>query len=217
MSPLRTDTFDLGGLRLTAGEGRRLGLHVPIGTFSLGGESYPVQPEAVPVRLDISRTTGDGYALRLRFEATLAGPCMRCLEPASPSFTVDAREVSQPGVAGVARQHGHAHGSGRGRHGSPGGRSPGGRLPGGRSPGGRSQEEESDDLTSPYVQDGVLDLQGWARDALALSLPANLVCRDDCAGLCPVCGTNLNDAGAEHGHEREPDPRWAALSQLRFE
>ncbi len=49
------------------------------------------------VRLDISRTTGEGYALRLRFDATLSGPCMRCLAPAESALQVDAREVSQPG------------------------------------------------------------------------------------------------------------------------
>jgi len=151
---LRTDTFDLGGLRLSSGEGRRLELYVALDPFSFGGESYPVEPALVPVRLDISRTTGDGYVLRLRFEATVVGPCMRCLEPAAPTFEVDAREVSQPG--------------------------------------------ESDDLTSPYVQDGVLDFRGWARDALALVLPTTLLCRPDCAGLCAECGANLNEAGPDH-------------------
>ena len=42
MSPIRTDTFDLGGLRLTSGEGRRLDLDVRIEPFSLAGEKYPV-------------------------------------------------------------------------------------------------------------------------------------------------------------------------------
>lgn len=187
MSPLRTDTFDLGGLRLTTGEGRRLDLHVAIDPFSLAGETYSVQPDLVPARLDISRTTGDGYALRLRFEASLSGPCMRCLEPAAPAFVVDAREVSQPSDPRL-------HAGGRGR-----------------------PEVENDDLVSPYVEDGVLDLRGWARDALALSVPANLLCREECAGLCPVCGADLNQVDPGHQHEREPDPRWAALSQLRFE
>jgi uncharacterized protein len=193
---MRTDTFDLGGLRLTAGEGRRLDLHVAIESFSLGGERYPVQPELVPVRLDISRTTGDGYALRLRFEATLAGPCMRCLEPAAPSFAVDAREISQPPDP-------RAHGAGRG--------------PGSHGRGRGKRVDGDDELSSPYIEDGVLDLHAWARDALALSVPSNLLCREDCAGLCPVCGVNLNQAGPEHRHERPPDPRWAALSELRFE
>ena len=76
------DSFDLRGLRLTSGEGRRLDLAVRIEPFELGGDTYAVEPDLVPVRLDISRTTGEGYALRLRFDATLRGQCMRCLEPA---------------------------------------------------------------------------------------------------------------------------------------
>jgi uncharacterized protein len=170
---LRTDAFDLGGLRLSSGEGRRLELNIAIEPFSFGGEAYPLQPALVPSRLDISRTTGGGYVLRLRFAATLSGPCMRCLEPAAPTFEVDVREVSQPG--------------------------------------------ETDDLSSPYVQEGTLDLRGWARDALALVLPTTLLCRPDCAGLCPECGANLNEAGPEHVHERRPDARWAKLSEIRFD
>ena len=74
-----------------------------------------------------------------------------------------------------------------------------------------------DELSSPYVQGGDVDLHAWARDALALALPSQIVCRDECAGLCPICGTNLNDAGPGHGHEDAPDPRWAKLNELRFE
>jgi uncharacterized protein len=81
-----------------------------------------------------------------------------------------------------------------------------------------SQPGEIDELDSPYVHDdGVLDLHAWARDALALALPNQLLCRPDCAGLCPVCGADLNAAGPDHAHEREPDPRWAKLSELHFE
>jgi len=74
-----------------------------------------------------------------------------------------------------------------------------------------------DDLSSPYVDGDELDVRSWARDALALALPAQIVCRDDCRGLCAICGENLNDAGAEHEHERAPDPRFAKLGELRFE
>ena len=53
-----------------------------------------------------------------------------------------------------------------------------------RSGGGPARHEpENDELSSPYVEDGVLDLRAWARDALALTLPANVLCRVDCAGL----------------------------------
>ncbi|MGH2842377.1 MAG: YceD family protein [Solirubrobacteraceae bacterium] len=168
-----TDSFDLSALRLRSGEGRRLELSVAIDPLRLGSYSYPVAGAAVPVELRVSRTTGQGYALALRFEVTLTGPCMRCLEPAAPGFGVQAREVWQP----------------RG----------------------------GEDLESPYVQDGALELRGWARDALVLALPPVLLCRPDCAGLCPVCGVDLNSAGPEHGRAAPPDPRWAKLSELRLD
>jgi uncharacterized protein len=166
-------SFDLAALRLTSGEGRSFDLEVPVGEFDLSGQTYAVRPPVIPVRLDVSRTTGSGYALRLRFEAALAGPCMRCLEESTTTFRVDAREVDQPGT----------------------------------------REEE---LDSPYVDaDEVVDVAQWTNDALALTLPAQLVCRADCAGLCAECGENLNEH-PDHAHEREPDPRWAKLRELEL-
>jgi uncharacterized protein len=77
---------------------------------------------------------------------------------------------------------------------------------------------EDEELASPYVTDLVLDAGRWARDALALALPAQFLCRDDCAGLCPDCGVPLNEfAPGEHVHERPRDPRFAALDKLRGE
>jgi uncharacterized protein len=169
----RTDNLDLGRLRMTSGEGRRMELEVALDPLRFGGETYEVQPAVVPAALVVSCMTRGGYALRLRFDASLRGPCMRCLEPAQPPVGVDAREVDQP----------------RG----------------------------GDELSSPYVADHLLDVHGWARDALVLALPAQLLCREECAGLCPVCGTDLNAAGPRHEHEREPDPRWAKLSDLRLD
>ncbi len=168
-----THEFDLAGLRLSPGEGRRLTLHTPIEPLLLGSERYAAQPQQVPVELNVSRMSGGGYALRLRFSAVIAGPCMRCLEPASPRVEVEAREVDRPG-------------------------------------GG-------EELDSPYVHDETLDLAGWARDAFALALPAKILCREDCAGLCPVCAANLNEAPAGHHHEAAPDSRWAKLRELKLE
>jgi DUF177 domain-containing protein len=76
------------------------------------------------------------------------------------------------------------------------------------SPGG------DEDLQSAYLVDNKLDLSTWARDAIALELPDKILCRPDCAGLCPVCGKNLNDEPHDHG-EPERDSRWAALAELR--
>ena len=165
-------TIDLARLALGSGQGRRLDLLVDPGELELGGNAYAFPRGAVAARLDVSRTAA-GHALRLRFSGELAGPCVRCLDPARIEVAVDAREVDQPA----------------------------------------SHDEE---LTSPYVGDGLLDLTAWAHDAVALALPEQLLCRPDCAGLCPVCGESLNDADpAAHDHPRAPDPRWAKLRELQ--
>jgi len=71
-----------------------------------------------------------------------------------------------------------------------------------------------DELTTPYVTGNRLDLSAWARDGLVLALPDKILCRADCAGLCPVCGVDLNRE--PHTHEgSEADPRWAALAELK--
>jgi uncharacterized protein len=168
----RTDSFDIGRLGLSSGEGRRFELDVPVGGFDFGGQRYEIPGEVVDALLNVDHTTA-GYAFRVRFDAALSGPCMRCLEEAGQVIEVDAREIDQPG-------------------------------------GG-------EDLRSPYFDEGMLDLASWARDALALALPTQIICREECLGLCSICGENLNEAGPEHSHEPEPDPRWAALRELKLE
>ena len=74
----------------------------------------------------------------------------------------------------------------------------------------------AEELRTPYLADDRLDLSAWARDALSLALPDKILCRPECAGLCPVCGGDLNREPHRHDVE-EPDPRWAALAALRNE
>ena len=73
---------------------------------------------------------------------------------------------------------------------------------------------ESDELTTPYLTDDRLDLSAWAHDAVALALPDKILCREDCAGLCPVCGRDLNREPHEHEGD-DHDPRGAALAELK--
>jgi uncharacterized protein len=75
---------------------------------------------------------------------------------------------------------------------------------------------ESDDEQTEYLVDDRLDLSAWAHDAIALALPDKILCRPECAGLCPVCGKDLNVEPHEHVEERT-DPRWEKLSELRQE
>jgi uncharacterized protein len=75
---------------------------------------------------------------------------------------------------------------------------------------------DSDDERTEYLDDDRVDLSAWSHDAIALALPDKILCRPDCAGLCPVCGKDLNAEPHEHTDERV-DPRWEKLSQLRGE
>ncbi len=78
-----------------------------------------------------------------------------------------------------------------------------------------AQDEE---LRSPYVSDGDLDVGRWANDALVLAFPSQPLCREDCAGLCSVCGESLNDADPEaHRHSQGGDPRMAKLRDLKLD
>jgi uncharacterized protein len=74
--------------------------------------------------------------------------------------------------------------------------------------------EGAEELTTPYLHEDRLDLDEWARDTVADLLPEQILCRDDCAGLCPECGKNLNDEPHEHEVEHG-DPRWGALAKLK--
>lgn len=75
-------------------------------------------------------------------------------------------------------------------------------------------DTEDEELRSPYVVDDDLEIGRWAHDATMLALPARLLCRQDCAGLCPVCGESLNDN--PHEHEAPKDDRWSALKDLKL-
>jgi uncharacterized protein len=81
------------------------------------------------------------------------------------------------------------------------------------------RDTDDEELRSPYVNDdNELDLGRWAHDAAILAMPARILCRPECAGLCPVCGESLNDADpAEHEHESGTDPRWDVLNKLKLD
>ncbi len=149
-----------------------MALNVAVDPLAFGSQSYTVRDGEVETRLDVSRTTGAGYALRLRFDLRLSGPCMRCLEDAGAPVAADVREVHQPA-------------------------------------------EGDENLISDYLDENDLDLRSWVRDALVLALPVRIICSEECRGLCAICGANLNE-DPSHEHDREPDPRWAKLSELKL-
>jgi uncharacterized protein len=165
------ESLSLRHLKLRAGEAHRETLQVPLEAFVLGGQTYSPSIGTLPVALEIQRATS-GDVFRIAFSTTLAGPCVRCLDPARTIVDATAVEYEEAGADAPA------------------------------------------ELRSDYVVDGELRVGQWVRDQVALLLPEQIVCRPDCAGLCPTCGKNLNEE--PHLHEQtELDPRWAALEALR--
>lgn len=75
------------------------------------------------------------------------------------------------------------------------------------------REVEEDDLDTAFYRDGLIDLAGLIREQLYLALPMKPLCRDDCRGLCAVCGTNFNTSSCSCANEWE-DPRLAPLRAL---
>ncbi len=165
---------DLARLALSSGQAAAVDVGVDLKPIELGGQTWALPGGQAEAHLDVSRTTG-GYALRLRLEPKLEGPCVRCLEESGFPLEIDAREVDQPGT-------------------------------------------DDPELDSPYVMDETVDVAHWANDAVVLALPAKPVCREDCKGLCAVCGAPLNDADpADHEHGGGGDPRMAKLRDLKLD
>jgi uncharacterized protein len=87
-------------------------------------------------------------------------------------------------------------------------------LPAAEAPAqGGEREVEEDDLDTAFYRDGIIDLAGLVREQLYLALPMKPLCREDCRGLCPACGTNLNTSSCSCANEWE-DPRLAPLRAL---
>ena len=78
-----------------------------------------------------------------------------------------------------------------------------------------TDQPETDDPAVYLIPEGaqVLDLADIIREELVLSVSDFALCRDNCKGLCPQCGTDWNVSGCDCAPE--PDPRWSALRALR--
>ena len=72
------------------------------------------------------------------------------------------------------------------------------------------QNGESDEIV--LLEDGTVDAGDLARTAFILGMDSKTLCSEDCKGLCPRCGANLNLGPCSC--KREPDPRLAALAKL---
>ena len=71
------------------------------------------------------------------------------------------------------------------------------------------------DVEQEFYEEGRVDLSSPARDLILLSLPQVILCRQNCAGLCPECGSNLNTNKCDCKNEGSYDPRLAVLQRLK--
>jgi uncharacterized protein len=72
---------------------------------------------------------------------------------------------------------------------------------------------EEDDLDVAFLHGEELDLVELAAEQVLLAMPMRILCQENCAGLCPRCGANLNQID-DCGCKPEVDPRWGALADL---
>lgn len=77
---------------------------------------------------------------------------------------------------------------------------------------GKSLTPEEEDRALWIDEHHILDLTEVLRQDVLLTAPMTALCKEDCRGLCPTCGQNLNDGAC--GCEPEPDPRWGPLVDL---
>jgi uncharacterized protein len=142
------------------------------------------------------RKVSGGVLLEGRFNGRLATACRRCLDEARLELPVRfllnlvPRRQALPGVEdeeaeGQDRGHGESAGS--------------------------FELDEADEESFDGKQ---IDLDPIFREQMLLALPMNALCREDCQGLCPQCGQNLNQARCGCQPQWE-DPRWAALKSLK--
>ncbi|HUF47817.1 MAG TPA: DUF177 domain-containing protein [Vicinamibacterales bacterium] len=76
------------------------------------------------------------------------------------------------------------------------------------------REVQQDDLGVSFYRDDEIDLGDVMREQFLLAVPMKPLCREECKGLCPVCGVNLNERDCG-GHEGWVDPRLEGLRKLR--
>lgn len=74
-------------------------------------------------------------------------------------------------------------------------------------------EVAGSELDEELVESNEIDLADVVREQILLDLPEQVLCKEDCKGLCPHCGANRNLIDCDCG-EKDIDPRWAALKDL---
>jgi uncharacterized protein len=193
------------GLLGRPGERRELVVDVAPEEFGSDpwGPTFEELVGAVSLALTLEAVS-EGVVVRGTVRATPRASCARCLTPVHleqvSEVTELHRAVTAPGARRAARRDERRDGRGDEHLAFD-----------------ADDEEVVEDLDYELVDgDTALDLDQMVRDAVVVGQPVRVLCRTDCAGLCPTCGADRNTEPCEHGEERAIDPRWEALRSLRL-
>ena len=128
--------------------------------------------------------------LEVRLEAQQAGPDVVVRGRVAGTFGLECRRCLEPVAVQIDEELGRLYRSGE-----------------------DLAEDESEDVL-PLPAGSELDLSEPVREQVLLAVPRFVHCREECKGLCPRCGTNLNEATCDCTVD-ENDERWAPLRQLK--
>jgi uncharacterized protein len=163
---------------------------IPVAAFDVPAEDFDVAG-AARFEGDVERGSAETYHLRGHLRAPLVLVCARCAEPFD--FAVDASVDLQFVPAVVERAGARASASNDDED--------------------DGREIKEDDPSVVLYDEPRIDLALVAREQCYLAVPMKPLCRPDCQGLCPLCGTNRNAAPCTC-ESRWEDPRLAGLKTL---
>ena len=154
---------------------------------------------AAHVRGDTTKM-GRKVLVRGKFGVPLEGQCKRCLKPVKLD---EKAELFRTYVPGEQLHDKAGHGTKK-RHGED------------RDEEGTEASFDPESVDEESYAGKEIDLRPAIREQVLLSIPPSPLCKEDCQGLCPVCGKDLNEGDC--GHDKTPpDPRWAALKGLKLD
>jgi uncharacterized protein len=163
-----------------------------------------------PLTASFKKVSGRVF-VKGHFSAELECPCKRCTTAVPVPIDVDfsLRMIPEPTAPRVDDDAEVSLGNGKGKK-------------------RRAQKKEDDgeaEVAASFELDEIdaepfdgktIDLDPVVREQVLLALPVTVVCRDDCKGLCPACGQDLNEQDCGHGKAKEVDVRLAKLKDIKL-
>ncbi|MEW5739655.1 MAG: DUF177 domain-containing protein [Myxococcota bacterium] len=166
-----------------------------------------------PLSASFKRVSGQVH-LKGAFGAVVKAPCRRCLKDVTLDLPVEfalrmvpqspRREDEDDEELETARGPGRGAGRGKRQKKDDDGQAP------------SAASFELDEIDAEPFDGKTIDLDPVIREQVLLALPATVLCREDCRGLCSTCGQDLNEQDCGHAEKKEVDVRLAKLKDIKL-